>query len=84
MTYLAAFLASALLVGLKSIQQISVIKGRHAWVVPVSYGLAACEITIIGKVARNDGNRLVLALAIGTGAWIGCFAGMALDELIGG
>lgn len=31
-----------------------------------------------------DGNRLVLALAIGTGAWIGCFAGMALDELIGG
>lgn len=84
MIYLAAFAASFVMVALKSTQQLSVVRGRYAWVVPVSYGLALCEITIISRVAKGGGRQWALWLAIGTGAWMGCFAGMVLDELLGG
>lgn len=84
MIYLAAFAASFVMVALKSTQQLSVVRGRYAWVPPVSYGMAACEVFIISQVATNSGNIWMLIAAIGTGGWMGCFLSMTIDRRMRG
>lgn len=76
--YIAAFGAAYLYVFLKSFQQISVVNYRYAWIMPVSYGMAATEALIILNVAEYGWGWIVLA--IGTGAGLGAMTGMKIHE----
>jgi ribose/xylose/arabinose/galactoside ABC-type transport system permease subunit len=78
MTYLLAFLVSALYIGLKAIQQRQVMAAEYRKMPAVSLGMAFCEVFIVANVARSaDGvaNLVLLALAIGLGSALGSILG---------
>jgi hypothetical protein len=81
-----AAIASFVYVGLKAGQQLNVVHHRIAWVIPTSYGMAACEVFITGYIAVSAVNAVgvweqaVLAFEIGTGAGLGAVASMLFHK----
>lgn len=83
MNYLAAFAVSFLYIALKATQQLQVVHGQYARILPVSMGMAFCEVFILVNVIRSADDWLgltFLALAIGSGAGLGCLAAMKLHR----
>jgi hypothetical protein len=81
LTYLLAFLVSALYIGLKATQQRQVMAAEYSRMPAVSIGMAFCEVFLVSSVARSaDGvaNLFCLALAIGTGSALGSIVGTYL------
>lgn len=78
MTYLAAFLISAVYVGLKAAQQLNVVHGRFLAVWPTSLCLAAAEVHLVVLMV-TQGSGLVF-LPIGLGAATGCTIAMKLHK----
>jgi hypothetical protein len=76
-TFLAAFLVSFVYIFLKATQQRHVQFAQYFRMPIPSYGMAACEVFVIGTVARGEGlaELAVLAFCIGTGAWMGSVLG---------
>lgn len=82
MSYLAAFLASFLLIFLKATQQRHVQFAEYRKMPPVSMGMAFCEVFIVANVARSGETHelIFLALCIGVGAGLGSMLGTYLHE----
>ena len=73
MNYLVALFVSFIYVGLKATQQQNVIFGEYIWIIPTSYLLALCEVTLILLIVKSD---WWVWIPIGTGAWMGAQVGM--------
>ena len=83
MTFLLAFLASALYIALKSTQQLNVVHGQYRRIMPVSMSMAACEVFIMVNVVRTSDSGVglaLLAVCIGVGGGLGCMAGMRMHK----
>lgn len=81
MTYVLAFLVSALYIGLKATQQRQVMAAEYRKMPAVSLGMAFCEVFIVANVARSaDGfwPLFLLALSIGSGSALGSILGTYL------
>jgi len=78
--YLTAFLASMANVFLRAFQQLNVVHGRRALVIPTSVAMSACEVLVFVQIARSQSWTLVAP--IGLGAGIGCLAAMALHKKV--
>ena len=81
MTYLLAFLVSALYIGLKATQQRQVMNAEYRKMPAVSIGMAFCEVFIVANVARTaDGIPALafLAVCIGSGSALGSILGTYL------
>lgn len=79
MNYLAVFFSSYCFVGLKAIQQLQVCNYQFLPILPTSMGLAACEIFLVYNVAR-EGWSVLLWLALGFGAGLGCLTAMKFHQ----
>jgi hypothetical protein len=75
---ISLFLATLVYVALKAFQQKNVAGNHYLPVVPVSYGMAACEAFTIYTVAQDF--SIANILAVGTGASIGCLIAMYWHE----
>ena len=64
---------------LKALQQRNVAFGNLFWITPISLGMAATEVYVITVVAGN-GYGLLLVLAMGFGAALGCFGGIYVHK----
>lgn len=71
--YLTAFAVSFVYIYLKAWQQINVMKERYRWVMPVSFGMAICEVSVIGLVVAKS---FWMFIPIGLGGGIGCIMAM--------
>lgn len=80
LTNLAAFATTYIYVALKALQQLNVVHGDRAWVVPLSMGMAACEVFTIGVAARDGWGWLVFWIGLGGG--LGCLSSMWLHKRI--
>ena len=87
MTYLTVFCLTLGLVSVKAFQQRNVAHGNTRLIVPTSFVFAALEIPTIGIIAaayaRGD-NLVLLILAAGSAAAIGCLAAIGLHRRIAG
>lgn len=78
--YLPAFLVSLLYVGMKATQQRQVMAAQY-WRMPaLSFGMAFCEVFIVGNVSvgavgGNLQSLVILACAIGAGGAAGSIFG---------
>lgn len=72
-------LASFLGVFLKSCQQLNVTGYRWRWVPLFSYGMAFCDVYVLGTVLTY-GVDLYTVMYLGTGGALGCWAGMWLHR----
>ncbi len=72
--YVLVGVAAFVLVTLKAIQQQNVVGGHYKLVIPVSYGMALCEVAILLYVTAT--RDWAMALPIGTGAGLGAVLGM--------
>lgn len=77
-TYILAFFASLVFVGLKSTQQLNVVHKQYWWILPTSLAMASMEVFVVATVAKNGWGWL--ALAIGLGAGIGAMAATWLHD----
>ena len=78
MTYLLAFLVSALYIGLKATQQRQVQHAQYAKMPPVSLGMAYCEAFVFSSYigsATEFWPKFILATAVGLGASCGSILG---------
>ena len=80
MNYLIAFIVSFIFIALKATQQMNVIHYHFKAVMPVSMGLAICEVSIITLVVRDS---LWLAIPLGIGGGLGCLIVMWLHKKAG-
>ena len=84
------FLASMVYVFLKVQQQLNVVHHRMGWVWVTSYGMATCEVLLVGVIAVAAVNaasamgQVILILQIGTGAGIGAIASMIIHRKMRG
>ena len=84
------FLASMVYVFLKVQQQFNVVHNRMGWVLVTSYGMAACEVLLVGVIAVAAVNaasamgQVILILQIGTGAGIGAIVSMFVHRRMRG
>jgi hypothetical protein len=81
LTYVFAFLVSALYIGLKATQQRQVMAAEYRKMPAVSLGMAFCEVFIVANVARSADGVLelaLLALSIGLGSALGSIIGTYL------
>ncbi len=79
--FAAAFAASFCYVGLKAFQQLNVVHGQYLWVIPISIGMAACEVYVVASVVKT-GWDLPMVLLIGLGSGLGCIASMYTHKLL--
>lgn len=79
---IALFSATLFYVFLKATQQLNVMKGLYLHVVPVSFGMAACEVTIILLVVKAATWWAIIPMGI-AGA-IGSCAAMWTHRRYGG
>ena len=79
MTFLAAFVASFLFVGLKAAQQLNVVHDQYWLVVPTSVLMAVCEVYVVANIAHL-GWHVSLVLSVGLGSGLGCVASMYLHR----
>lgn len=77
---LLAFLISTTYVFVKAFQQQNVIHQEYKWVLPVSFIMAACEVSIIGMVAWNKSFWMIIPIGLGGG--IGCMTSMYIHKLM--
>jgi formate-dependent nitrite reductase membrane component NrfD len=63
-------------VALKAIQQKNVTGDHYFWLGPVSLGMAFGEVFGVTAVISNPDHKVLAALAIGSGAWLGCVCAM--------
>lgn len=77
--YLLAFAASFIFVGLKALQQLNVVHKAYRWVYPCSFGMAACEIWLVGYMV-SMGPGLFAVASIGLGAGTGATLAMYLHR----
>lgn len=75
MTYAFLFCTSFCYVALKAAQQRNVAGMHYALVGPLSIGMALCEVYAISEYVTMP-EKIPAALAIGTGAWLGCVVAM--------
>jgi hypothetical protein len=68
---------------LKAWQQQNVIGRHYLWLGPVSYGMALTEVYGVSAYVGSD-SKAIAALAIGTGAWMGCVLAMKFHERLTG
>ena len=78
MIYIIAFGVSFAYIALKACQQIAVVGGKYVVVVPVAFGLALCEVTVISMVVRDS---LWIALPIGAGGALGAVFAMIINRV---
>ena len=81
--YLAAFVVSALYVGLKATQQRQVQFAEYWKMPPVSLAMTFCEVFIVSNVAKTASGFIPLAglaTCIGLGAALGSILGTYLHE----
>jgi hypothetical protein len=52
---------------LKAMQQLNVAYGNYVWIVPTSFGMAACEVYAVVTVAHAGSWWLVLPIGLGAG-----------------
>lgn len=67
MAHATAFFASFFYVALKAFQQLNVVHDEFKWVMPVSLGMAACEVTVVTSIVRTADVWLVLCIGVGAG-----------------
>ena len=77
---LAAFGASFLFTALKALQQLNVVRGSYALIIPTSLALAAFQVFVIATIAAQGWGWIVLA--IGVGAGLGAMLAMYLHPRI--
>jgi hypothetical protein len=84
MLILFLFLNSFCYVALKAVQQLNVVGQYYLWLGPVSLGMAFCEVYGVTAFVAAPDHKPLAALAIGSGAWLGCVVAMRLHgRLIG-
>jgi len=76
--FFLAFVASFVFVGLKAAQQLNVVHDKVWWVVPVSFGMAVCEVFVIANVARLGWGWIILPVGFGSG--LGCLFAMLIHR----
>lgn len=85
MTLLAFLFANSFgYVALKSLQQQNVIGGHYLWLGPVSFGMAFAEVYGVSAYISNPDDKALAALAIGSGAWLGCVCAMKFHKRLVG
>lgn len=67
MTYALAFFASFVFIGLKSWQQLNVVRRAYWWILPTSMAMAACEVYVIANAAKYGFGWLVFWVGLGGG-----------------
>lgn len=72
-----AFLVSVLYVGLRSTQQLNVVRERYSMLLPTSLGMAVADYYIINTVVSSTP---WVILSFGFGGALGCFIGMKIDK----
>ena len=80
-TFLAAFAASFLFIGLKAWQQLNVVHDQYWLVVPTSIAMAVCEVYVIANIAKF-GWHFTLVMVIGFGSGLGCVCSMWLHKRV--
>ena len=87
MTYYVQLFLSALgLTSCKSFQQINVTERKRWYIPPTSYAFAFFELVLLQGgfgVITSGGSILAASVAMGTGAWIGCFISMWVHDVLG-
>lgn len=77
-TYLAAFAAAFIFVGLRSFQQLNVVHKKYWWILPTSYLMATVEVFLVASMAKTGWGWIVLF--IGTGAGLGSITATYMHE----
>ena len=68
-TYLLAFAASFIFVGLKALQQLNVVHKAYRWIYPTSMCMAACELYLVTyMVSMGPGLYAVASIGLGAGS----------------
>lgn len=80
MTYLVALVASFAFIFLRAFQQRNVAFDNYAWVIPVSWAMAATEFLVVTMIAKQDSYNVVLVLTLGSGAGMGSLTAMLLHK----
>lgn len=65
--YFLAFITSFVYVALKAAQQLNVVHGQFAWVLPISIGMSLCEAWVIFATAKNGFGWLAVVIGLGSG-----------------
>jgi hypothetical protein len=78
MIYALAFAASFVFVLLKAFQQLNVVHHQVWWIMPVSFGMATCEVMVVANVATAGWGWIVLPIGLGGG--LGCLSAMWLHR----
>ena len=80
---MTALITSYIYVFLKAAQQLNVVHHRYIWIIPVSYGMAACEVLLFGTIAVaavEAHDKTMLIIQIGTGAGFGAMSSMFMHK----
>lgn len=83
MNFLLAWAVSLIYIGAKAYQQRVVQHAQYARMPAMSYTMAYCEVFVMSLVVKSlhDAWQLnLLALSIGTGAWMGSMLGTYLHK----
>jgi hypothetical protein len=78
MIYALAFGAAFIFVLLKAFQQLNVVHHQVWWIMPVSFGMAFCEVYVVANVASAGWGLIVLPIGFGSG--LGCLSAMYLHR----
>lgn len=87
MFYVLVIAVSFLYVFCKGFQSLSAVFKKTLWVPPVSYAISFCEVFIISSVVGHTdtlAGSVWLALALGTGGWVGYLTSMYLHPKLTG
>jgi hypothetical protein len=76
---LTIFFTSFGYVALKAFQQLNVVHDDRGFVLVTSLVMGICEVYLIGSYVRN-GAGLLIGIASGVGAGLGCLTSMALRK----
>jgi uncharacterized membrane protein len=79
--YAAAFVASFVFIGLKSVQQLNVVYEKYWWILPTSVCMGILEVFIVVQAAKR-GYDWGLVLSVGTGGGLGSTAATWLHSYI--
>lgn len=80
MIYALAFAASFVYVFLKALQQLNVVHGSVWWILPVSFGMAVCEVFVVVNVASAGWGWIIFPIGFGSG--LGCLVAMHFHRRI--
>lgn len=80
MSYVLAFLASFAFIFLRAFQQRNVAFDNYAWIIPVSWAMAATEFLVVTMIAKQDSYNVLLVIMLGSGAGTGSLSAMLLHK----